>query len=51
MTEQCFLHDLFLRFATNMQMTLTFDLDLDTDLAKQCHPYASIIMLSFIILD
>jgi hypothetical protein len=36
----------FLSFATNMQMTLTFDLD--TDLAKQCLSYVSIIILSII---
>jgi hypothetical protein len=33
MIEQGFLYD-FLGFATNMQMTLTFDFDIDTDLAK-----------------
>jgi hypothetical protein len=39
---------IFLSFATNTQMTLTFDLDLDTDLAKRCLFYVSIIILSII---
>jgi hypothetical protein len=39
---------IFLNFATNTQMTLTFDLDLDTDLAKRCLSYVSIIILKII---
>jgi hypothetical protein len=34
MIEQGFLYDICLSFATNTQMTLTFDLDRNTDLAK-----------------
>jgi hypothetical protein len=33
---------------TDTQMTLTFNLDLDTDLAKRCLSYVSIIILGII---
>jgi hypothetical protein len=50
MIEQGFLYDV-LNFETNTQMTLTFDVDLDTDLAKRCLSYVSIIILSIINTD
>jgi hypothetical protein len=39
---------IFVKFATNTQMTLNFDLDLDTDLVKRCLSYVSIIILCII---
>jgi hypothetical protein len=35
---------ILLSYATNTQMTLTFDLDLDTDLAKRWLSYVSIMI-------